>query len=110
MWSIGDARGIGSLGRLARSFEHELVETRRRVLAGGSERLHHHQRSSESVGLESGVSERPVLLDPLGRLHPVEDVLALGLGPLLVEGDGTERELIPDVRRAEWVRHHPCNA
>ena len=75
-----------------------------RVRVGRVEPLVHQQRLAESVGMEHGLAERPVLLEPVRALHPIEDVLPLGLGAHTVGDDRPLGELVADMVRAEWVQ------
>ena len=56
------------------------------------------QRLAHPIGFDRRQAERPIVLEALGALHPVEDELALRLEPLLVEWQRAQRELVAHVR------------
>ena len=87
-----------------RILEDHSVDAIARVLVGGVETLVDQQRLPEPIRLERCVAERPVLLEPLGALHPVEDVLALRLGSHAIRRYYAQGELVLDVVGVEIMR------
>ncbi len=100
---------LGAPVQRARVLEDDRVDAVVGVLVGGVEPLMDEQWLPETVGLKDGVPQRPVLLEPVRGLHPVQDVLPLRLGADPVARHLAEGELVGDKGGLEGVQGGHAN-
>jgi hypothetical protein len=103
---VVEAEGAGACRQLPRVVQDEVVDAVRGVRIRRVEPLMHQQRLVQPVGLEDRVAERPVLLEAVRRLHPVQHELAVRLPTDVVAGDRAEGELVADERGVERMWRH----
>jgi hypothetical protein len=95
---LGSARG-----KLAGVVEDEAVDPVVGVLVGWVESLMDDQRLVEPIRLDDGESERLVFLESVGALHPVQDILALGLRAIFVDAGAAQGQLVSSELTADGV-------
>jgi len=97
--------GRGSARRLPSALQDERVVALGGVQIRRVEPLVNDQRTVDPIGRPDRRPECPVLFQTMRRLHPVEDVLAIGVVGLPVEVDRARDELVANVVGGERMRH-----
>ena len=100
---IGQPELLRGARDLLRALQREGVHAVRCVSIVRRQLVKDHERPVEPVRLEDGEAQRPVLVEPLGALHPVEHQLTFGDEPRLVGARSALRDLVADEGRSERV-------
>ena len=93
---VAQSHRLRALGEFARIVQDERMDAVVGVLVGGVEPLMHDKWQATTVGLAGCEAERPVLLEAVRGLHPVEHVLARIAGRTGVHAPRAQGELIGD--------------
>ena len=101
---VVQAARLGVARRVPRAVQDERVVAVGGVRIARIESLMNHQRTVHAVRRADRRAQRPVLLEPMRGLHPVQHVLAVGVVRLPVHVDRTRDQLVTDVVGIERMR------